>query len=395
MANMKFFLFHLMPYAHLDLDYDKKHRAAWVVLPNSYYDPVKGGELYNRYLDELIYGEELGFDGLCVNEHHQNAYGLMPSPIVPASILARQTKRAKIAILGSCFGLRDQPLTVAEEHAMIDCISGGRLISGMVRGIGPEFYTFGANPAQSLERFREAHDLVVRAWSEVGPFAFEGKHYHFEYVNLWPRPIQRPHPPIWCPSLGSEETIEWATDPERKYVYLQTYSPFKAVARYLNEYRRMAASKGWTATSDKIGWAVPIYISDTDEKAKEESKPHFEMFFNKLLRNPREMLLPPGYLSTRSMKSVMQHKAGVGQLQTMDGLLANEVIVVGSPETVRKKLIECQRRTNLGNLVTMLQFGSLPADLTKRNMDFFAREIMPALRGLGDHTADPLAMAAE
>ena len=140
---MEFVLFHLMPYADLDLEAGRDHGTVWVNLPNSNFDPVKGHELYNRYLDELEYAEELGFDAIGVNEHHQTAYGLMPSPIVTASALARRTKRVKIAILGSALPLREHPLTVAEEHAMIDVISGGRLISGFVRGIGAEYHTFG------------------------------------------------------------------------------------------------------------------------------------------------------------------------------------------------------------------------------------------------------------
>ena len=125
---------------------------------------------------------------VAVNEHHQTAYGLMPSPIVTASALARRTKNVKIAILGSALPLRSHPLTVAEEHAMIDVISGGRLISGFVRGIGAEYHTFGVNPTFSHDRFHEAHDLIVRAWTEPGPFAFQGQHYKVQYVNLWPRP---------------------------------------------------------------------------------------------------------------------------------------------------------------------------------------------------------------
>lgn len=98
---MQCFLFHLMPYACLDLDYDKQYKSSWVVYPNSNFDPKMGHYLYNTYLDELEMGEELGFDGVCVNEHHQNAYGLMPSPIVPASALARRTSRVKMAVLES------------------------------------------------------------------------------------------------------------------------------------------------------------------------------------------------------------------------------------------------------------------------------------------------------
>ena len=223
-------LFHLMPYAELDLEAGRRHGTVWVHLPNRHFDPEKGHQLYNRYLDELEYGEALGFDAVSVNEHHQTAYGLMPSPIVTASALSRKTSRVRIAILGSALPLRAHPLTVAEEHAMIDVISGGRLISGFVRGIGAEYHTFGVNPTVSHERFHEAHDLIVRAWTEPGPFAFQGKHYNVQYVNLWPRPYQKPHPPIWIPSQGSKETIDWASHPDRRYPYLQTFSPVKVVA---------------------------------------------------------------------------------------------------------------------------------------------------------------------
>lgn len=130
---MKFFYITLMPYAALDLEERAKHQTAWVTLPNTMYDPAKGKALYETYLADLVRADQLGFDGVVVNEHHQTAYGMMPSPIVIASILARETKRCKIAILGSAIPLRDHPLTLAEEHAMIDTISGGRLISGFVR----------------------------------------------------------------------------------------------------------------------------------------------------------------------------------------------------------------------------------------------------------------------
>ena len=390
---MKVFLFHLMPYAYLDLDYDKKYRSAWVVLPNSYFDPKKGHELYNRYLDELEYGEELGFDGLCVNEHHQNAYGIMPSPIVTAAALARRTERVKLAIVGSAFGIREHPLTLAEEHAMIDCISGGRLISGMVRGIGCEYYSMGANPAFSHDRFHEAHDLVIRAWTEEGPFSFEGEHYHFEYVNLWPRPYQDPHPPIWCPSQGSTETIEWTAHPDRKYTYLQTYSPFRAVKRFMDAYRDKAREYGYEAKPHQLGWLVPIYVADTDEQARDEARPHIEAFANKFLRNPPEMLLPPGYTSISSLKNVRKHKSSLSRSQTVESLIEDEVVVIGSPDTVREKLLDCQRRVALGNVLALCQFGTLPADLTRKNMEKFAAEVMPALHE--SHIEQPELVAAE
>ena len=379
---MNVILFHLMGYADLDFEATKQYETVWVNLPNSFYDPVKGHKLYNRYLDELEYAEELGFDGVAVNEHHQTAYGLMPSPIVMASALARRTKRVKIAILGSALPLREHPMTVAEEHAMVDVISGGRLISGFVRGIGAEYHTFGINPTISHDRFHEAHDLIVQAWTKPGPFSFSGRHYNVDYVNLWPRPYQTPHPPIWVPSQGSKETIDWASHPDRRYTYLQTFSPAKTVEKYLQSYRDTAADYGYEAADSQLGWAVPIYVSDTDRQAIREAKHHFELFRNRFLKMPFEMLLPPGYTSRDSLKRVMAAKAMLSQDLTIETAIEMGMIICGSPESVRQRLEEYWKSMRFDNLLTMLHFGSLPEDLTRRNMKLFAENVLPALQSM-------------
>ena len=380
---MKFYMMHLMPYADLDLDYDQTYNSSWITLPNSYYDPKKGAKLYNRFMDELEYADVLGFDGICVNEHHQNAYGIMPQPGVIAGGLARRTKNVKIAILGRALPLLNNPVTVAEEFAMVDNITEGRFIAGFVRGIGAEYHAWSANPANSHERFHEAHDLIVRAWTETGPFAFEGKHYQFEYVNLWPRPWQTPRPPIWIPSQGSSETIEWASHPDRRYTYLQTFTPVSMLAKYMQMYRDKAAEHGYEATAEQLGWSVPIYVADTDEQAIAEARPHIENFLNKFLRMPKEMLLPPGYLSLRSMMGVMKAKSSLGQKQTIEAVMEKGMFICGSPATVRDRLKEYHAQIGFGHLLSLLQFGTLPADLTRRNMELYAREVMPHLRATG------------
>lgn len=389
---MKFYLMHLMPYADLDLDYDKTHNSAWITLPNSYYDPKKGAKLYNRYLDELEYADQLGFDGVCVNEHHQNAYGLMPQPGVMAGALARRTKKVKIAILGRALPLLNNPVTVAEEFAMVDNITEGRFIAGFVRGIGAEYHAWSSNPADSHERFHEAHDLIIRAWTETGPFAFEGKHYQFEYVNLWPRPYQTPRPPIWIPSQGSSETIEWASHPDRRYTYLQTFTPVAMLAKYMQMYKDMAAEHGYEATEDQLGWSVPLYVAETDEIARREAAPHIENFLNKFLRMPKEMLLPPGYLSLKSMLGVMKAKSSIGTKQTIDDVIDKGMFICGSPETVRQRLAQYQSEIGFGHLLTLLQFGTLPAELTRKNMELYATEVMPWLR---ENRAGAVRAAAE
>ena len=379
---MQVILFHLMSYADLDFEATKDHETVWVNLPNKYFDPVKCHHLYNRYLDELEYGEVLGFDGVAVNEHHQTAYGLMPSPIVMASALARRTKKVKIAILGSALPLREHPITVAEEHAMIDVITGGRLISGFVRGIGAEYHTFGINPTISHDRFHEAHDLIVQAWTRPGPFSFTGRHYNLEYVNLWPRPFQTPHPPIWVPSQGSKETIDWAALPDHRYTYLQTFSPAAVVEKYLQSYRDTAQGYGYEAADSQLGWAVPDYVSDTDDQARKEAKVHFELFRNRLLKMPIEMLLPPGYTSRDSLKNLMKAKASLSQDLTIDKAIDMGMFVCGTANTVRQMLEDHWSKMHFDNLLTMMHFGSLPQDLTKRSMEMFAKDVLPHIQKL-------------
>lgn len=270
---------------------------------------------------------------------------------------------------------------------MIDCITGGRLITGFVRGVGAEYFSTGANPVYSLERHQEAHDLVIRAWTETGPFAFEGKHFHFEYVNVWPRPFQKPHPPIWCPSQGSLETVEWAAHPSRKYVYLQTYSPIDSVQRYLDLYRRTAAEKyGYTASSDKIGWCAPLYVAETDEQAIAEAKPHIEAMFNVFLPKVSElMFFPPGYMSNASLKNILAHKpAARYEKATIEGLMEKGIFICGSPKTVLRKMTEYHHRMGFQEFLTLLQFGTLPSSLTEKNIRLFAAEVLPGLKALTD-----------
>jgi len=380
---MKFVAFHLMPYRPLDLEAAKAHRSAWVVLPNSFYDPKKGALEYDSYLDQLTYAEQLGFDVIAVNEHHQTAYGMMPAPNLIASALIQRTKKVKVAILGRALPLVNNPVNIAEEFAMLDVLSKGRLITGFVRGIGAEYHSTGVNPAFSHDRFHEAHDLIVKAWTHQGPFEFEGDHYRFRYVNLWPRPYQAPHPPVWIPSMGSRETIVWASDPARKYPFLVTFSSESAVVRYLNMYKEVAQQQhGYTATSDQLGWAVPLYVADTDERAREEAKAGIETLFNNFLPMPWEMLLPPGYTSISSLKVTLKMRTALGKqkFHSADELIDNGTAVIGSPKTVVDKIKRIQDQTGVGILITMLQFGVMPDHLARRNMEMFAAEVMPKLR---------------
>ena len=182
---MKIHWFHLMPYQNLPDDFTQKYRSVWVDVPTELYDPVEGRRMYHEYLDELEYADQMGFDGICVNEHHQNAYGLMPSPNIMAATLARRTQNAAIVVLGNSIALYNPPTRVAEEFAMLDVISGGRLIAGFPVGSSMDTnYTYGQTPAQLREKYFEAHDLIKQAWTREDTFAFNGKFTQLRYVNL-------------------------------------------------------------------------------------------------------------------------------------------------------------------------------------------------------------------
>jgi len=372
---VRFFVFHLMPYIGLDPSYEG---PAWVTCPNRLYDPQVGHGLYNRYLDELLLAEELGYDGVCVNEHHQNAYGNMPSPNLMGAILARQTRRVKVAVVGNALPLYDPPTRVAEEFAMIDVLSGGRLIAGMVVGGGPEYYSFSVNPAEARERFREAHDLILKAWTTPGPFPWVGKHYRIRYVNPWPRPLQQPHPEIWIPGAGSLETFEFVA--QRRYAYMGIpYFRFDVFERYFAMFRDACEAEGYTADPLQAGWLVPIYVSDTDDQARREFEEHLWYFVRRLL--PGITIQPPGYTSARSLGSILK-SAGTFLLNVdrWEDIVEGRYAIVGSVATVTDLLIDSLRRLGTGNLLGLFQLGSLPYDLTTRNMRLFASEVMPRLR---------------
>ncbi|MBI3407863.1 MAG: LLM class flavin-dependent oxidoreductase [Planctomycetes bacterium] len=353
---MKVFFFHLMPWPYLPENFDKKYDSAWVWCPNTLYDPIKGHELYTEYINTLAYAEELGFDGICVNEHHQNAYGLMPSPNVIAGALTQRTKSAKIAVIGNALPLYNPPLRVAEEFAMLDVLSKGRLVAGMVIGGGPEYFTYQVDPTNAREKFREALDLILKAWTEPGPFLWNSKHFHFRYVNPWPRPYQKPHPPIWIPGVGSLETIEFVA--QRRFAYMGVpYFHIDVFRRVFAQFREACQKAGYTADPEQMGWGVPVYVAETDRQAREEFEPHLWYFIRNHLKGIG--LTPPGYTSPKSALAILKNQDKFIYAQkSWDDIEKGIFAIVGSPATVRQKLCQYQKELGVGVILTGCQTGT-------------------------------------
>ena len=374
---MKHFLFHLMPYPKLPADFAEKHESAWVWVPNELCDPQVMHTAYNDYIDQLAAAEDMGFDGVCVNEHHQNAYGLMPSPNIIASMLVMRTKRVKIAVVGNALPLYNPPTRVAEEIAMLDVISGGRIISGQVIGGGPEYFSFSINPAEARTRFAEAHELIVRAWTEPGPFEFYGEHYKLRYVNTWPKPFQKPHPPIWIPGAGSIETMEFVA--KRRYAYMGI--PYFRIDFFIKNYelfKQCCEKEGYRAHPEQMGLLMPIYVAETDAKAREEFEPHFWYFQKNLI--PGLTLSPPGYTSTKSavrMFKAFQGNTFINSVQTWKDVEEGGFALVGSPKTVAQKMTEWAKKIGCGNFLGLFQLGDMPKEKALANAARYAEEVKP------------------
>ena len=281
---VQLYCWHFMSYPYLPADFDERYETGWVTVPNRLWDAERSRGLYQEYIDQLAYADEIGFDGMVLNEHHQNIYGLMPSPNLIAAALSQRTKRGKIVILGNLLPLHLNPLRMAEEYAMLDNMSDGRLIAGFAPGSGPETFNYDVPSAPSREQFWEAVDLIHRAWTEDGPFAWEGRHYPLRYVNPWPRPTQQPHPPVWIPSSRSTETL--VNIAKRGYCYfLSSRSHGSETAKSQAQFAKVLDRPGRPLRS-LHGWAssCPPMSARPTAQAQDEAKEGVWYFLKNCLK---------------------------------------------------------------------------------------------------------------
>jgi alkanesulfonate monooxygenase SsuD/methylene tetrahydromethanopterin reductase-like flavin-dependent oxidoreductase (luciferase family) len=393
--SMRVHWFHLMPYAQLPEDFSTRYHSVWVDVPSTLYDPVVGHRLYHEYLDELEAADRLGFDGICVNEHHQNAYGMMPSPNLMAATLTRRTSRAAIVVMGNSIALYNPPVRVAEEFAMLDVLSGGRLVAGFPVGTSMDSnYCYGQTPITLREKYDEAHDLILQAWTRPEPFAFNGKYTQLRYVNIWPRPYQRPHPPIWVPGGGSVETWEWVARRNYVYSYL-SYSGYKRGKRLMDGYWETVDRLGLDNNPYRAGFAQVVVVADTDAAAERDYWPHVHYFYDKCLHVYEGFADAPGYRSIRTLEAMVPSLSGATAARarqavplTWRNLVDSGAVVAGSPATVCDQLREVARTLRVGHLMVLIQIGDMPRDKALHSSELFAREVLPSLREIWSEWTD-------
>jgi alkanesulfonate monooxygenase SsuD/methylene tetrahydromethanopterin reductase-like flavin-dependent oxidoreductase (luciferase family) len=388
---MKLMWFHLMPYTELPDDFRDKHPSVWVDIHSSLFDPRRAHHMYNDFMDELEFAAECGFDAICVNEHHSNGYGLMPSPNLIASALARRTSDTALCVMGNSLALYNPPTRVAEEFAMIDVISGGRLIAGFPVGTPMDTcFAYGQNPSSLRERYHEAHDLVLRAWTEPDTFAFNGRFNQQRYVNIWPRPIQKPHPPIWIPGGGSVETWQWCAQMDYVYCYLSYYG-YKAGQATMSGFWDEMARLGKDRNPYRAGFLQFVGVAETREEAYRLYREPAEYFYGRCLHVDPRFAGPPGYATEETQRRGIQSQVALAAqasryeskfqmlAREMDAIVDKGYVIIGSPDEVVEQLRQVASDLNVGHLMLLLQFGNMSKDLAQYNTRLFADKVMPQL----------------
>jgi len=378
MSKTSYYYFSEQPYTGYDPALQEQHPSLRLTLPNTHFDPELASELYSRYHDEYVVADEVGFDGIMINEHHTAPFCMQASINVTGAILAKITKRAKILMLGNPLPVVDNPLRLSEELAMIDMISGGRLISGFVRGGGVESLANNVNPVHNRERFEEAHDMIMAAWTRPGPFSWEGKHFQYRVVNPWALPLQKPHPPVMVPGTVSPETVVWAA--KHRYPYVVLGSSLDQTKELIELYRETAAQEGYEMGPEHIGYLIRTFVADTEEKAQAEGR-NFFWQNGALNKQIREWMAPPGYASLdfagiRKTRAVSKDFDSQAYQEAQD----NYQLVLGTPETVTEKLRYIRDTLGLGHMCLWSMDGHMTHEDTVRCIELMGREVLPALR---------------
>jgi alkanesulfonate monooxygenase SsuD/methylene tetrahydromethanopterin reductase-like flavin-dependent oxidoreductase (luciferase family) len=387
---MKFHFFHLMPYPELPADFRESYRSVWVDVPSSLFDPKVGHRAYNDYLDELEFAAASGFDGICVNEHHQNAYGMMPSPNLMAAALVRRTSDVKIVLMGDSVALYNPPTRIAEEIAMLDVMSGGRIVAGFPVGTPMDTtFCYGQSPATLREKYREGVQLILRAWSDPDTFAFNGKYTQLRYVNVWPRPLQKPRPPVWVPGGASVETWDLCLDNDFLYANL-SYFGYLEAQKIMDGFWAQVDRRGLERNPYRAGFLQFIAVADSDEEAERLYSEPALYFYQRSLHVHPGFVNPPGYTSPATLRAGIEgqisritkraRRARRRASLTWKDLIDRGYIVAGSPETVADRINDMADKLNVGHLMVLLHFGNMSKEITMYNTERFAKDVAPRLR---------------
>ena len=388
---MRVFIFDLLPYAE-HLDYLKVNGELPWPLGKRYFKPEVAVKTYAEHLDAWEAMEEHGFDGVAFNEHHGTPYGLMNSPNLLAASIAQRTKKLRLLMYGNLLPLHE-PLRLAEELAMLDCLSGGRLEAGVARGAPREYRIYNRPLSESRARFDEAFEIIKKAWTEES-FSYEGKFNSYKDVAIWPRPVQQPHPPVWVPVM-SKDSIEWAA---RNNVGITPGGGPNPGARgdIIRHYAKIHAEHGRKVTPDHFNIQVQCYVADSKEQAIDEIAPYQMYLFNTLFPfdhgQSMEEIRKEGYFSASSRDHLRSgppqaNLPGGGASGPWGGGMTRDRVkamaqgaAIGTADEVAEKIIaECES-AGAGTVMLMCNGGAMPQEMFLNQVKRIGKDVLPRLK---------------
>jgi len=325
-------------------------------------------------LAQFKLADELGYDWVGLTEHHFGPFSLTPNPTVFAGAMTQVVKRAKIALLGSLVPMLN-PVRVAEEVAMLDTMSNGRIVAGMLRGTPNESVTYNINPSESRARFEEALLLIRESWTQPIPFGWQGRFFEFRAISIWPRPVQQPHPPIFM-SGSSPESAAFAGRNQVSLGLAVTTLPLATAAA--SRYRAAASAAGWTATPENVLYRLGFHVAESDEQAAADFKASHarRQRGSPVLANQalEATIAGTGYYGADPRN---QRDRVRGRFELADRLELGQ-IMLGSPATVLAQAERIRRQLGAGifDLIPAFELG----DRTLHSMALFASKVLPRLR---------------
>jgi alkanesulfonate monooxygenase SsuD/methylene tetrahydromethanopterin reductase-like flavin-dependent oxidoreductase (luciferase family) len=364
---------------------DLTRPSVGIDLPTANYQADFGQLTFERTLERAQLAERLGFDGVLIVEQHGSPIGLFGNSLIATAWLSGVTSQIKIAAVGPLITAYNTPIRLAEEIAAVDNISGGRLIVGLPLGIGAQYHAMGVvNPSTARARYREATDLMLKALDADEPFAWEGDHYNVPYVNLWPKPLQRPRPEVFIPAAGSRETLQMCA--RRHYVYQAVLVPRPTLLRNIEIFRAACREEGYEPDPSQLALVIAVHVAETDAQARRELEPHLLWRFQNIFRFPFDQSFPPGHVSMGSLRGMMaggyrSRGNDPGSLD-YDELLERGWLIAGSPASVRQQLADTVSELGAGRVIVVTA-DTMPSWLEQKWMTLLAEEVLPAFRPPG------------
>jgi len=344
--------------------------------PRTQYSDERAQFSLNEALEQFRLADEVGFDWVTLAEHHFGPVGLTPNPMVFAAAMAQVVKRAKIAILGSNIPMLN-PVRVAEEYAMLDTLTGGRVVAGLIRGTPNEYVTYNVNPAESRPRFEEALQLIRRIWTEPEPFAWQGRYFKYRSICIWPRPVQTPHPPIYMSGSSPESAVFAAENRVSLGIAVSTVPLAKAA---LTLYRKRARETGWEPAKDDGLYRLSFHVAESDAQAMkdfEDSHNHPQRLSPiQMNRQLEQTVATTGYYGSDVTKQSARNTRAAG----LEDRIRSGQVVIGSPDTVVKQIswIADELAVGILDLVPAFQIGAP----TRRSIEMFGKDVLPRIRAL-------------